>query len=135
MIIRIDAIIIIVGLFEKFFIDLWVFVCWVCGMDAAIIIINIRVLFFLVLFTSLFSNDAVYMNNVIIPDENVIIRMNEIHLLADALYIGIVDIIDITKIVIASEIGLIVFVLMYIAIIAIAIIFSLSFDLQDQCSF
>jgi hypothetical protein len=128
-----DAIIIIIGLFENVFIDLWVFACWVCGRDAAIIIINIRALFFFVLFTSLFSNDAVYINNVIIPDENVMIRINDTQLLADALYIGIVDIIDITKIVIAREIGLIVFVLIYNAIIVIATIFSSSFDLQDQC--
>jgi len=118
-----EAIIIIMDLFENVFIVVWVFVCCAFGIAAVVNISAIIILFFFVLFTSLFSSEAVYINSVIIPDENVMIKMNEIHLLVEILYIGMVDITDNTRMVMASEIGLIVFVLMYSVIIAIAVIF------------
>ncbi len=93
-----------------------------------------RVLFFLVLLISLVARDAVYINNVIIPDENVITRTYVIHLLPDVLYRGIVIVRDISRIMIASEIGFIIMVPMISRSKTVAVIFSFSSDLQDQCS-
>lgn len=60
---------------------------------------------FLYLFFSFDDNDAVYINNVIIPDENVRIVTNPIHLDKDALNNKNAVIKDSTKIEIAIVIG------------------------------
>jgi len=124
--IRITAMITIDDPFENIFMDLLVFICCIAG---EVIVNNISAMIafvFLVLFTSLFTNDAVYINSVIIPEEKVITRMNGIHLLVDVLYRGIVDMIDTTKMVTAREIGLIVFIPKYIDAVIIIIMFLFS---------
>lgn len=75
------AIIIIIGYFEKNFMVLCVFFSCVWGIIILRVLIAMMVFFLFVLFTSLFTNEAVYINRVIIPDENVMIMMYGSHLL------------------------------------------------------
>lgn len=93
------------------------------GVIAYVNITVARIFVFFVLFTSFVASDAVYMNRVIIPDENVMIRMKLNHLLAEALYIGMVAITDSVRIIIEIEIGLVDIIPVQTRITIISVIF------------
>lgn len=80
------------------------------------IVISKIVMDFFVLDFSLAVIDAVYMNRVIIPDENVRIRTMDIHLLVTILYINMDLANEITKIIIDMCIGFFIFMVFVVII-------------------
>jgi hypothetical protein len=74
------------------------------------------------------------MNSVIIPEENVRIRISGIHLLFKLLWIKGVTRIDVTISEVAIEIGLIDDTVTMIVSVSAVIMSLSSFDLQNQCS-
>lgn len=81
------------------------------------------------------ENEVVYINNVIIPDENVRITTNATHLVIVVLNRVIVLTTEITSTEIAISIGFSIFKVNNDIIDIVMAIFLLPFDLQNQCSF
>lgn len=119
----------------KFFIDLFIRPLLFIGVINSIISGRTKITFiFFVFIFSLDENEVVYINSVIIPEENVKMVTKEIHLDREVLYKGKVIAIEMNKTEIARYMGLRFF--MFFAdktVIIIAISFS-TFDLQNQCS-
>jgi hypothetical protein len=105
------AIMIIIVLFENVFIVSVLFLFDFMGVFVKVrILINIRIIIVFLLFVFIFSfddKDAVYMNKVIIPEENVKIVTNAIHLDIELLNSVIVITMDPIRIEIAMNTGFI----------------------------
>jgi hypothetical protein len=138
VIISVNTTTIIIICLEKFFILCFIVFVLFAGIAITIITIDRGITLFLFLFFvfSFDLNEAVYMNRVIIPDENVRMVTNATHLLMVVL--NNIDAItsEVARIIIAIVSGF-VLLLIFVAIATANIdIISLSpFDLQNQCSF
>jgi len=106
---------------ENDFMDIFVFFVVVFGVMVMISIINIASLIFFVLVFSLGASEIIYMNSVIIPDENVIIVTNGNQFIMVDLYRYIVKVTDIIRIMRAIVVGFFIFVVIIHIIIIIDI--------------